>query len=582
MARSAWKLPSIRAVKSGLLLLLLCFCASAGGQLVTVDGGQGMAGQPSGGLVGINFGNWITDGSLGVYNGSLVGGADVRAQLNRKWGLKAGDQNIGVGIPVGTNFSAQVLARGASLSYTPNSATQITVFGGMAGGGYASTEILFFTPQIPLGAISIDHYLDPGRRFLLFGRALFSNQQTILGGAVYQTKRLQTGLAVGTGSNQPHAEGLLNYMDKQWDIRGGYLYSGNKFELLTLPQFRIAQENRENVDVRWSPRKETSLILGRHQYLEPVAASSGNYNTTRGSTDMAGGMLSMHGLGVGANAFESRFDGKYGSATSYFASDRLTRAVTLSGNYYRPVHSSNPIPILVLNLTENVNRRLKLAEFASRVNGQWSVNYGGGLRWDRLEANVGYATNFIPLAAGGGRFEQAMNLSGHVNLGRWQFGIQTYVQPDGGLLYAYEVKSFYFHPTASGSVQAPASHVSTVFPNFLIVGTVTLEGTGKPVADVPIRIGDEMVYTDEAGAFSVRVMSKREYKIQLLLDRQIGADYYEQVSGPTEVQAGTDEAPGQAQLVVRVDPKRAPSVPKGGIVIGNADAAPGSATGSSR
>jgi hypothetical protein len=44
--------------------------------------------------------------------------------------------------------------------------------------------------------------------------------------------------------------------------------------------------------------------------------------------------------------------------------------------------------------------------------------------------------------------------------------------------------------------------------------------------------------------------------------------------------AGTDEAPGRAQFVVRVNQKKAPSLPKGGIVIGKANAAPDGATGS--
>lgn len=547
---------------------------------MTVDAGQGMAGEPSGGIVGVNFGNWTMDGSLGVYNGSVVGGADVKAQLNRHWSLKAGDQSIEVAIPTEMDFSSGVLARGAALSYAPTPATRITLFGGMAGGGYGSTHVLFFTPQIPLGALSIDHYLDQKKRFLLFGRALFSNQQTILGGLLYQAKRIQTGFAAGTGSNQPHAEALLNYKDSQWDIRSGYRYSGNRFQLLTMPQFRYAQEDRENVDARWSPRKEASFTLQRHEYLEPVAAGAVNGNAVRGSTDMAGGMFSIHGMGVGANAFESRFTGIYASAASFYASQRLTHFANLSGNYYRPLHSSNPMPMLSINASENLNRRVKLAEFATHVNGQWTVNYGGGLRWDRFDVNLGYATFFAPLAAGGGRFKQEMNLSGHINLGRWQFSVQTYVQPDGSLLYGYEVRSFYFHPTSSGNVQAPQAHGAAGLPSFLIEGQVRLEDTGKPVSDVPVRIGDETVYADETGVFSLRIARKHVYKMQLLLDRQIGSHYYEQVTGPTEVMAGTDAAPGRAQFVVRVNQKKIPSLPKGGIVIGNVDAAPSNATGS--
>jgi hypothetical protein len=540
-----------------------------------MDAGRGMAGEPSGGRVGVNFGNWALDGSLGVYNGSVVGGAAVDARLNQHWSLKAGDQSVKVGIPTEMDFSSGLLARGASFEYAPTPATRIGFFGGLAGGGYASTNVLFFTSQIALGAVSIDHYLDQKRRFLLFGRALFSSQQTILGGALYQTEQLQTGFAAGTGSNQPHAEGLLNYRNKQWEVRSGYRYSGERFQLLTLPQFRYAQQDRENADVTWHPRKTASLTLERHNYLEPPASGNDGI-AVRGATNMAGGTLSFHALGVGTNVFESRFRGIYASAASFLVSIRLTNTVHLSGNYFLPLHSTNPMPMLTFHAEENLNRRVKLAEFATHVNGRWTISYGGGLRWDRFDVNIGYSTDFAPLATGGGRFKQTMNVNGHLNLSRWQFSVNTYVQPDGSLLYGYEVKTFYFHPTANGSVQAPQSHSS--LGNFLITGQVRLQGTGRPVADVPVRIGSETVYTDEAGVFNLRVSRKRAEKIQLLLDRKVGVRYYEYVSGPAEVMPGTDEAPGHVEFVVRVNQTKAPDAQKGGLVIGNVNSSLGGTT----
>ncbi len=297
---------------------------------------------------------------------------------------------------------------------------------------------------------------------------------------------------------------------------------------------------------------------------------------------MAGGMLSLHGLGLGANVYESQFQGKSGSAASLFASQTLTNLVHLSADYYRPLHSTDSMPMLVLSVDEKLNRRLTLAQFASYVNDQWTINYGGGLRFDWFEANLGYATNFIPLAAGGGRFEEAMDLSGHVNLGRWQLSMHTYIQPNGAKLYEYEVKTFFFHPTAGGIIQAPDPHASTDFPSFLIAGRVTLEETGKPLADIPIRIGDEIVYSDEAGNFSLRVTHKHVYNVQPMLDHQIGAYYYEQVSGSSTVMAGTDDVPGQVQLVVLVNQKKTPSLLKGGIVIGTAVANPDGTIGNTQ
>jgi hypothetical protein len=565
----------IELLKEG--LLLACFCIPAAGQLVTADGGRGMAGEPSGGVLGLNFGNWELTGSMGVYNGSIVGGGTAKVQLGQKWNLKAGDQDIEVGIPTDINFRTGTIARGASLSYAHSLATHISIFAGMAGGGYSTTNILFFTPQIPLGALSIDHYLDSKKRYMLFTRALFSNQQTVLGGALYTTKKLQAGFAVGTGSNQPHMEAILDYQDTQWDIRGGYLYSGNRFQMLMLPQFRTAQQDRANITVNWTIKKANRLTAIRHEYLYPTysrSASSGSSASgplERGSTNSIGGVLTLHGLGVGADVYESHFERKYGSAAAFLASQRLVKFFYLNENYYLPLHATNSTPMFVVTAYENLNRRLTMTEFATHTNKQWTVNYGGSLRWDRFDINVGYTTNFIPLEAGGSEFKQAMNLDGHLNVGRWQFAVRTYVQPDGRVLYGYEVKSYYFRPFANSSIQSPMARSTTAFPNYLIAGMVTLEDTGKPVADVPIRIGDETVYTDDDGCFTLRAAKKRIYKLQLQLDHQIGAHYYEQVSGSPQIMAGTDDAPGQVQFVVRVDKNKIPSAPQGGIVIGRAE-----------
>jgi hypothetical protein len=549
-----------------LLPLAGSLCVPAAGQLITVNGARGLQSEPSGGILSLDFGRWGVDGSLGLSQGSIVGGGAARIQLARRWKLKLGDQNIEVEIPSETNLSYQMMARGGTLSYAPDKNTQISFFAGMAGGGYTSPHLLYFVPQIPLGALSVDHFLDQQKRILLFARALFSNQQTILGGLLYQNKELQTGFSAGTGSNQPHVEGLLNYRNDQWDIRGKYLYSGDRFQMLTLPQFRVVQEDRENIDVRWRPSKAAQFNIGRHEYLYPESGSASTH-LTRGATDSAGVTVAFFKMAAGASGFESRYKGSYGSAATFFMSQNWIKRIQLMENYYRPLHSSKPVPMLTFTVLENLNRRFSLSQFATRTNGQWTASYGGGLRWDKFDINVSYATNFIPLTQGS-VFKQSMVVNGHVNLGRMQFGVRTYVQPDGKVFYAYEARSFYFHPMMGGGVIIPSSSASVRLPRFLIVGTVVLEETGKPLADVPIRIGNETVYTDETGAFSLRASNKRSYRIQLQLERPVNAHYYELVSGPAEVIPGTDDAPAEARFVVRLNRQKAASVSPHGIVVG--------------
>lgn len=500
-------------------------------------------------------------GSLGAYNGSIVGGAALTGQLGNRYTLRAGDQTIGVGLPTNTEYSAEVLARGLDVTYSPNSRLHLGAFGGMGGGGYSGTTLQYFRPQIPLGALSLDYYLDPKRRVLVFGRALFSNRQTALGGLWFQSAHLQAGFAAGTGSNQPHVETILRFATKRWEVREAYDYSHRDFQLITLPEIQIAQEDGENIDVRWKPAQGAILTTSRHEYLDPIplglgssGASSTGPGFLRGSMDAAGGAVTLHRQTFGANLYESRFGNSYGSASSLHGSQRLSKMLFVNEDYYWPLHSTNAVPMLVATAGETVNRRLTLNEFATHANGQWNINYGGGLHLDWLEMNVGYGTSFVPLAQSGGRFQQSMNIDGHLTIGRWQLGVNTYVQPSGQVVHAYEIKTFYLHSLSNRNVMAPASKAVVDVPEFLITGHVQLQGTETPVADVPIRVGDRTIYSDETGAFNVRMSHRRPTGIALVLDHPVDMHRYEQVSGPSEATPGPDADPGKADFVVRLSP----------------------------
>ena len=101
---------------------------------MTVAAGRGLEGEPSGGIVGINFGDWNAEGSLAVYNGSIVGGASASANINQHWSVTAGDQRLELSIPTNKYMDTYVMARGASVRYSPTAATTVALFGGMAGG----------------------------------------------------------------------------------------------------------------------------------------------------------------------------------------------------------------------------------------------------------------------------------------------------------------------------------------------------------------------------------------------------------------------------------------------------------------
>jgi hypothetical protein len=551
--------------KTALLsVLLILFAGMACGQLVNLNGGRALGGEASGGTVGLVFSHLEATGSIGIYGGEIFTGASLKARLGERWSLLGGDQPIELGIPVDDDYRIQMLSRGAGAAYNPSPNTSIRFFGGMTGGSIGSKYVLSVDPVQPIGFVAIDRFLGKKKSWLVFSRAVLSDRQTVLGGVQYHFRdTLETGLAAGIGSNQPHLETMLRLRSAKWDIRSRYVLSGDRFHLISMPQFQRVEPVRENIDIHFKPIDSTTFTVSRNQYL--YSPDSGP--SVRGSTDRAGVTLSFAGFTAGANAYESHFRSRYASATSFSLGRSISKSVYANADYYMPLHAPLSKPYLVFSMREQMNRRFTLSQFLSHSGGRWSVNYGGGLRWDRLDFNVGYATSFVPLAAAGASFRHSVNVDGALILGHWVIRVRSIVQPDGHVQYEAGLQTYFSGPVRGGSADGQPKRIAFEFPKYLIRGRVILESTGLPLADAPLTVDGEKVFTNENGEFSLRVSHRRRYRIALLLSEPIGRHYYDFVSGPKQVSADVDEAAPAADFVVRINP-RAAAEQAAGIVVG--------------
>jgi hypothetical protein len=87
-------------------------------------------------------------------------------------------------------------------------------------------------------------------------------------------------------------------------------------------------------------------------------------------------------------------------------------------------------------------------------------------------------------------------------------------------------------------------------PKYIVRGQVT-DDKSNPLRGVALRIGKELVYTDEDGMFFVRMNKRGEVPLSLLFDEFIVSGYWEKVVAPDRVLSDLDEKAPHLEIVIR-------------------------------
>jgi hypothetical protein len=84
-----------------------------------------------------------------------------------------------------------------------------------------------------------------------------------------------------------------------------------------------------------------------------------------------------------------------------------------------------------------------------------------------------------------------------------------------------------------------------------VVQGVVKDNEGNPVEGAALHIGKEVVYSDSAGRFLVRLSKHGPFALSVAPEEFITNGVYEAVSAPAEVRAETEDAAGNVEVVIR-------------------------------
>jgi hypothetical protein len=198
--------------------------------------------------------------------------------------------------------------------------------------------------------------------------------------------------------------------------------------------------------------------------------------------------------------------------------------VEMGATYLRYHASDN----LTLNTGQRLGRRIVVREFASRDGtGRWNVSIGGGFVSNRLSVDVNRQSFITPL----GRAPIAQSLVVNVRVVLpWRsitLNSASGLLPDGRWRYGADGGAFIGNGLGSPGNRATSAHQG----EYLITGSV-LDDKGQPVSGAAIRLGKDLVFSDNTGVFFWRVKHERAVSLAVVPSEFCVPGAWEVVTAP--------------------------------------------------
>ena len=181
---------------------------------------------------------------------------------------------------------------------------------------------------------------------------------------------------------------------------------------------------------------------------------------------------------------------------------------------------------------EPLGRWAALRQIVNHSN-NWSVAYGGEIHNNHMNLSLDYQTTYSLFQQGQSQFYQGAVVEGDVNLpGRAKLFMSTNVTPDGRFLYSWGVRTSFVGHYGGGMTVASDEDQPPAMPRYVVWGKIVDEAAGTPIADFPVEIGSETVFSNENGEFSFRLFSGREVAASPDTKTPHQGYEYELVDGP--------------------------------------------------
>jgi hypothetical protein len=509
---------------------------------------QGGGSSLSGGYGGTaNFWRSGVDGWVGLgYLDGFRAGAFLRKAAGHGDTLGFGNNALVMRLPTdiftpGYNLLVQ------GLSYAGgNQRTSYLVFGGASSAGVGAPAFQPTNIEQPMGAVFLRHSVEPTLH--LTTSAIFARHQTVLPGIEWQpSPDLTTGFVIGMGSDRPYAASSVSVREGRVGLRGSYVWNPDRFRRVPVPTPNQTEVDRENLTFTYDISPEFSVGFARQNFVQDSADAQPPLRAV-GNTVFAGGR--WRELRLTAGVYHSAAQ-DITNLSSYLAVGReLTRWLDAEVFLLQSRPEGQPaITTPLANLRWRLSPHFGLSQQVVFHHGRPTVLCGASLRTSFGEFALDYQIVHQPLQPLS-PFRSALNLTARLQLGGYSTSLGTYVRPDGTVDYSASGSTFLYMGSFGG---AQPQRIGGTMARYVVRGTVQDE-SGNPVEGAAVKLNDEVVFTNSAGEFFLRVKHPEHYTLAVATGDFLLPGRWEVVRAPTTVVASNEKQNSPVVIVLRRAP----------------------------
>ncbi|HEY7099789.1 MAG TPA: hypothetical protein VH437_23905 [Terriglobales bacterium] len=536
-----------RTLRRPLLIAASLLVASlAHSQVFRVQGGVSTMFNADGASVDIKGPNYDANMGLGFFDGQFEFGGFVRSKI-AGYTVTTGDDNVPFDLPTDIFDSTHYFsARGLGISQEKKQRS-FYAFGGMTSTWFGTAFFQAAHAETPVGILFFNEKLKPDLKFC--SRNIVSSRQTSLQALEWQPEKwLTTSFTAGLGSNQAYVGTGATIQTEKMMLKLGYIAAGTEFRRVTVVSPLNPEVERENIELTYRPNSVISIVAGHHNLLQPIDFKSPMVEVT---VNEAVANFNVSKLYFGVGAFNSRFMDRNTVGTNLYAGRRFGQRFDTSVNFFESrTDQQSKTAIVTLALRERLLQRLSLLQLISRSEGQTTAAFGGEVVTNRFHVQVDYQNVYLPLRPDH-PFQQALALNAAIRIfGPLQMTAASNIAPDGRMRYAFGLATFLYR--YQGMVSW-GSQDTYSFPKYVIQGTVK-DVQGNPIQGAALRIGNDVVYSDDTGHFLLRLRKKQECALQVAPDEFMTNDYFEVVKAPVSVWPELESEASLVDIVLRKVP----------------------------
>lgn len=523
-------------------LVLVCPVISA--QVIRVNAGSSDQYNSSGGSLEFGTAHLTSGLGIGTVNGKLRTGAYLRETIGN-YNFILGDQSTQLELPTDLfGGSQQAEIRGISVGRS-NDVNQAFVFAGYKSLSYGAPFFRAAATNDPVGIILFSHRFNDRVKFV--SRNLLSSEKTSIQGLEWLAKDwLKLSASGGVGSGKPYGAIAGTADFHQFVVKAAYIAQGTNFRRAAFDSVVISEPVGTNIAVNWRPTRRLSTDYS-HMKLNGADLQQGTLPAA--SLDSAGINWNSRAIRAGANFFTSTALNNRTNAFSLNGGRKITKWVDLNVSWLQNKSHTDKkwSSSLLSTFRENVSPRLELLQLLTRSNGNTTASFGGNWIGNRLSFGLEYQTIYVPYMPSK-PFMQAAVLNIRLRpFGNLQLHAGTAVGADGKVRYTAWAEDLIVRN--AGLSSSPHGTMISM-PKYIVRGQVT-DDESNPLRGVALRIGKELVYTDEDGMFFVRMNKRGEVPLSLLFDEFIVSGYWEKVVAPDRVLSDLDEKAPHLEIVIR-------------------------------